>query len=214
MTRIFVVVRTRLYRDGLGQILDREPHLQVIGVAGEPFESLSLIAKRRPDVVVLDTAMAEPAAAVRDIVRTTPGVRVVAVGVQEREKEIVMLAEAGVAGYVTWEQSLADLVAAVESVVGGETLCSPKIAATLLRRVAVLAGQGLTVADVAPLTLRERQVVRLIDLGLSNQEIARRLCIEISTVKNHVHSILGKLRVRRRAEVPARLRAHQVRLDP
>jgi DNA-binding NarL/FixJ family response regulator len=89
----------------------------------------------------------------------------------------------------------------------GEFLCSPGTAATLLRRVAALAAERHTADNGARLTPREQQVVRLIDEGLSNKEIARRLSIEVRTVKNHVHSILEKLQVRRRGEAAARMRA-------
>jgi DNA-binding NarL/FixJ family response regulator len=100
---------------------------------------------------------------------------------------------------------LDDIVAATTAVVRGETACSPRVAATLLRRVADRARER-PYSEFAPLTSRERQVVALIDEGLSNKEIAARLCIELSTVKNHVHNLLEKLGARGRAEAAARVR--------
>jgi two-component system nitrate/nitrite response regulator NarL len=96
----------------------------------------------------------------------------------------------------------------VRSVTRGETLCSPRIAATLFRRVAALAADR-RVGDertLRRLTRRERQIVDLIADGLSNKEIAHRLQIEFATVKNHVHNILEKLQVTRRADAVAALR--------
>ena len=115
-------------------------------------------------------------------------------------------AEAGVAGFVTRDQSLADAVGVVESVTCGESACSPRTAAALLRRVAVLSGQRKPPEPPVGLTLRERQIAGLIARGRSNKEIARELSIEVSTVKNHVHHMLEKLGVAGRAEAAARVR--------
>jgi two-component system, NarL family, nitrate/nitrite response regulator NarL len=81
--------------------------------------------------------------------------------------------------------------------------CSPKLAATLLRRVAALAQEQRSPSALDSLTIRERQIVGLIGDGLSNKEIASGLKIEVATVKNHVHNILEKLNVTRRSEAAA-----------
>jgi DNA-binding NarL/FixJ family response regulator len=107
------------------------------------------------------------------------------------------------AGYVPRDGSLSDLVAAIESAAHGELRCSPKIAASLFQRVARLTDE--TRHSTASLTRREEEIARLIDQGLSNKQIARRLQIEVSTVKNHVHSVLKKLQATRRTLVATRL---------
>src|SRR5439155_827652 len=104
------------------------------------------------------------------------------------------------------EASIDDLVTVIESVARGEAICSPRVAAGLLRRVAALAAGHGGDLPRAQLTNREREIVRLIDNGLSNKEIARALGIEVATVKNHVHNILEKLQVHRRGEAAARVR--------
>ena len=138
-----------------------------------------------------------------------PDAHVVALGVPEDESEVIACAEAGAAGLVTLEGSLDDLEAMLESVGRGETLCSPRVAAALLRRVAALADDHAA-SGHARLTAREREIVQLVDRGLSNKEIARELQIELTTVKNHVHNILDKLHVRRRADAAARVRRGRV----
>ncbi len=107
---------------------------------------------------------------------------------------------------MTREASLEELVEVVESVARGESLLAPRIGALLLRRVAEAAGHKRAPTAAGRLTPRELQVVGLIDEGLSNKQIAARLSIELATVKNHVHSILEKLEVERRAEAAARVR--------
>ena len=120
-------------------------------------------------------------------------------------------AEAGVAAFVMGDATAQQLVATMLGCACGEFHCSPRVAAMLVRRVSALA-QGV-VEDRCDddLTPRERTIVGLIDDGLSNKEIARRLGIELSTVKNHVHRILEKLHASRRAQAAAHFRRAQVR---
>jgi DNA-binding CsgD family transcriptional regulator len=122
----------------------------------------------------------------------------------------VACAEAGVVGYVGAEGSLDDVTAAIEGAARGEPRCTPQVVAALLRRVAALAGEVRpTRVGLPALTGREHQVVALIEAGLSNKEIARRLHVEVATVKNHVHNILKKLQARSRVEIVARVRQVQ-----
>jgi two-component system, NarL family, nitrate/nitrite response regulator NarL len=136
---------------------------------------------------------------------------VLALTVPNRETEILAFAEAGIAGFVTLEASVAELVEAIESVARGEALCSPSVAAALLRRLASLAHSRTSADPTGPLTAREREILALIDEGLSNKQIAQRLRIELPTVKNHVHHILVKLGADRRAEAAALVRGSVVR---
>jgi two-component system nitrate/nitrite response regulator NarL len=205
---VLVVAGVRFYRDGIAAALTADPRFAVVGSAGDVREAAASLDMLEPDVVLLDLAGADGPALVRSLLERAPGARVVALGVREAEDDVLPLAEAGVAGYVTRDGSVEDLLAAVESVAAGETICSPRITATLLRRVALLArDRGAEQPNPErDLTSRERQIVALIDEGLSNKEIATRLRIELATVKNHVHNILEKLHVRRRGEAAAAVR--------
>jgi two-component system, NarL family, nitrate/nitrite response regulator NarL len=206
VTTAVVVAEVRFYRDGLAQLLAQQPGLSVAATASGPEEALLEIRAHRPEVVLLALGEATGPSFVREIVDELPSVRVVALGVAEEEDDVLSLAEAGVAGYVTTEGTADDVVAAVESAARDEVLCSPRIAATLLRRVASLTHEQRARTEDVRLTARERQVLALIEQGLSNKEIARGLCIEVATVKNHVHNILEKLQVKRRGEAAALLR--------
>jgi len=204
--RVVIVADTRLYREGLAQVLSRGPQISVIATATGGDESFSRLSELEPDVILIDMAITGGLRAVRGLVESAPAARVVALAVAEQDEDVLGCAEAGVSGYVPREASVDDLVRVIESVARGEAICSPRIAATLLRRVALLAaGQGAT-RPQTPLTGREREIVRLIDRGLSNKDIARELGIEVATVKNHVHNLLEKLRVHRRGEAAARMR--------
>jgi DNA-binding NarL/FixJ family response regulator len=131
--------------------------------------------------------------------------KIVALGVPDGEDAILSFGEAGIAGCVPPDASIQDLVQAVERAVRGELQITPRIAGAMIRRLALRAAAGDD-SSGNTLTARESEIVRLIDQGLSNKEIAVRLGIEVATVKNHVHNLLEKLRVHRRAEAAARLR--------
>jgi two-component system, NarL family, nitrate/nitrite response regulator NarL len=203
---LLVVADVRLYREGLSSSLARRDHLKVMGHTANGDQVMALIASVRPDVVVLDMATRDSLAIVRQIHESAPSVKVIAFAVEEIDSEILACAEAGVAGWVGCEASIDDLLATIESVVRQELRCSPRMAATLFRRLATLARSSSLAQADSTLTGREREVLALIDRGLSNKEIAQRLNIEVATVKNHVHNLLGKLGATSRAEAAANLR--------
>jgi two-component system, NarL family, nitrate/nitrite response regulator NarL len=203
---LVVVARIRFYRDGLSELLGSRQGLRVLATAADGVTGLRCIDEHRPDIVLVGLGPGTGMQLVEEILALAPETRVVVLDVAEDDPEILSLAEVGVAGYVTIDASGEELVGVVESVARGEMLCSPKIAAALLRRVAALAAERRPAEGIGSLTPREREIVELIDLGRSNKEIARDLMIEVATVKNHVHNILEKLNVTRRGEAAAVLR--------
>src|SRR5207302_10027 len=165
----------------------------------------------QPDIVLLDGRMPEGAAAARRALDEAPGMRIVVSSVRETEDDVVAWAEAGVIGYIPRTTSLADFVRLMMDIHSGEQVCSGRVAAGLLRRIAHTANgstrRNRPVARPA-LTRRERQTAELIKSGLSDKEIARRLNISVATTKSHVHNLLGKLNARRRTEVAGHLREY------
>ena len=188
-------------------MLGRHEGFNVVALAADPSVALERSHELQPDIVFLDISMPNGLRLVHDLHMVAPDAAVVATAVAETDGEIVACAEAGVAGLVTRDQSFPEAVRVLKSVVCGESPCSPRTAAALLRQVAVLSAQREPPGPPDGLTARERQVAGLIARGRSNKEIARELCIEVSTVKNHVHHMLEKLGVRGRAEAAARVRA-------
>jgi DNA-binding NarL/FixJ family response regulator len=157
-----------------------------------------------PRVILLNTATRDSAMLLYQVTKMSPNARVIVLGMSEDdESEIVACAEAGVAGYHMRTESLEDLLLLIRKVAAGESLCSPKVSAILLRRLSVLASQRQPVAQELVLTAREAQILKMLELGLSNRDIANQLCIAVHTVKNHVHSLLTKLGVRNRAQAAA-----------
>jgi DNA-binding NarL/FixJ family response regulator len=204
---VLVIDDTCLEREALAELLRRTAWSDAVVTAGDAEAAVRCIRCCTPDVILLNMSTMNSVAMLKALVAAAPRSRVLALGVTEAQDDVIACAEAGVAGYLPRSATLEDLVAVVQSALRGETLCSPQIAATLLRRVATLAGVQGTHVESTRLTARERQIVVLIDHGLTNKQIADSLCIEVHTVKNHVHNILEKLRVHRRGEAAARMRS-------
>jgi len=210
--RVLILDDSRLHCQGLARILEETGCFGVVGVCAFVPESLGRISELQPDIILLHLSLPDSFTALRAIVESAPKARVIVLGASESEEEVIACAEAGAAGYLMRDGSLDDLVAIAQSVTRGETLCSPRIAAILLRQVAVLASERQSRMLPVHLTTRELEVVDLIDRGLSNKEISQQLSVEVRTVKTHVHNILEKLQVHRRGEAAARIR--EVRTIP
>jgi two-component system, NarL family, nitrate/nitrite response regulator NarL len=206
MPRVLVVDDSTVYRDLLTEVLQRQPTLADVAAAADMEAARLLLRSRGFEVVLVNMAMANGAAICCDLVAAAPSARIVAVALSGSDEEAIACAEAGVAGYLLRDQSLGELIEAIASVARGETSCPPRVAAALMRRLGDLAAERHSWRERERLTPREREILVLIEEGLSNKEIARRLSIEVRTVKNHVHSLLEKLNVHRRGEAAALLR--------
>jgi two-component system, NarL family, nitrate/nitrite response regulator NarL len=203
--RVFLVSDVRVYRDLISDALSEEEGIEVTGSAAGDVAGMA-VAMSGPSVVLVDAASVSGLTAVRALAVAAPKAKIVAVGIPDDEHTVVALVEAGIAGYVTADQSLIELVAALDAAAQGELACSPRVSAALAERVAELAAKGAHANGGDTLTPRQREIATLIAEGLSNKQIARRLSIERATVKNHVHNILAKLGVSRRDEVTLLLR--------
>jgi two-component system, NarL family, nitrate/nitrite response regulator NarL len=201
--RLAIIAAVRLYRDGLARILADEHDVEVVLVTSDWRGAAAFAPEPQPYVILVDLPLAEARTALRGLAAARPSACLVALSVTEEDAELIWWAETGVAGYVTREHSLTDLVDVVRSVVRGEMPCSPRASATFLRRVGTLAAERPAARH---LTSRELEIVRLIEHGLSNKQIGHRLCIEVATVKNHVHNILEKLEVHTRSDAATLVR--------
>lgn len=197
---VLVASDIRLYREGLEQMLRERPGIRVGPGALTAAETLQRVHEMRPAVLLLDMGMEGALAAARQIGRQIRGTRVVALGMPEFETEILSCAAVGVSGYVTRSASIADVLEAIQAAARGEVRCSPRVAGILFRHIASLSQERPAPAPIPTLTVREMQILELLRQGMSNKMISRTLGIELPTVKNHVHSILAKLGVHRRAE--------------
>lgn len=200
--RVLIVDDCTLYRENLARALTENG--AEVGVAWDMASFLNEIRQSTPHFVLLNLATRDSAALLEVATNVDAAARVIALGVSEQDEQlIVACAEAGVAGYHTRSESLTELLTLMDKVAAGETHCSPKVSAVLLKKLSTLAsGRELDTKRIA-LTAREAQILEMLKMGLSNRDIADELCIALHTVKNHVHSVLNKLGVRTRAQAVA-----------
>jgi two-component system, NarL family, nitrate/nitrite response regulator NarL len=210
---VVIVSGLRLLRDGLADALVRHGGICVAAAVPDAERAGAAITDHAPTLVLIDIELRDSLALVRSIRDLPRPPRIVMFAASESEEALLPYIEAGIQGYVARDGSLADVVATVESVSRGETIISPKLAASLFQRLACQRRrrESGTVAD--DLTSREREILGLVERGLSNKEIARTLGIELATVKNHVHRVLEKLKVSRRGQAAARARYDRLAMD-
>ncbi len=201
MTRVLIVVGIRLYREGLAQLLATQNGFAVVGTASNGRDAAAQIEELTPDVALVDMATPDLDAIVSALAAPSPPIPLVAIGIADSDNDVLACAEKGAAGYVTRDASVEELAGTIERAAKGELICSPRTAGTLMRRLGRLAAELKPAPPTARLTRREREIGALMGEDLSNKEIASRLSIEVATVKNHVHNVLDKLQVHRRAEV-------------
>lgn len=200
MLDLLIISDIRLYREGLTVALSSDDSFSHVYGAASSDEARQVFVSVEPNIVLVDLATDRALPTVAWMLEVSTELPVVALTVPNEEDAIVRCLEAGATGYITREGSFSDLKMTIKSTADGELRCSPRIARKLARRL-----RRQQVADVYENSLspRETEVLRLIEKGMSNKQIARSLGIEVATVKNHVHRILEKLGVSRRGEAAA-----------
>ncbi|NCO38747.1 MAG: DNA-binding response regulator [Armatimonadetes bacterium CG_4_10_14_3_um_filter_66_18] len=200
--RILLVDDHLLLRSGLHMMLDQEPDLSVVGETGNGCEAVDLVKRLRPDVVLMDIAIpgisgVEATQRIGAVSKTT---RVIAVTMHEDPRYVRQMLEAGAVGYVSKSAADSELLDAIRAVHRGRVFVHPSVAGTV---VAGYLGRSPAEAKLPadPLTDRERQVVKLLALGHTSQEVADRLFISIKTVESHKGRIFEKLSLRSRADL-------------
>ena len=208
MIRVLIVDEVRLMCDAMASVLDEEPDIQVVGCATSVSEG---VANAKECEVVLVNANLPDDGAYRLTRTLVSGIervgkkvqpRVLVLGLVESKTAILRWIEAGARGYVRSEASIEELLENVRSVSKGNAHVTPEIAGALVKRLAEFASWFDDIetgpVELASLTPREMEVLKLLSCDFSNQEIADHLVVEVGTVKNHVHNILTKLNVSNR----------------
>ncbi|MFI8287576.1 response regulator [Streptomyces sp. NPDC085614] len=194
-----------LVRRGLALMLAPEPDFHVVAEAADGAEAVRLAHEHRPDVVIMDIRMPvlDGIAATERLAAELPGCRVLALSTFDMDEHVVAALRAGACGFLPKDISPEDLVAALHVVRDGEAILAPRLLTRLIS-AHVTAPTHPTSTRVPSsadgLTPREREVWRLIATGLDNTDIAERLGVSASTVKNHITGLFAKLGVRDRAQ--------------
>lgn len=196
----------RLLGDGLAASLATRPGVVVRAVINEFPELLNALNAAEVDLVLIDVTQGIDLSEVRLIAQQHPDVLLVALGLDEQRQNVIRCGHAGFTGYVPRDASIESLCSALSDVVHGRLACPADISCGLLRALFEMEPTPEAPALRQPLSRRECEVMHLIERGLSNKEIARELCLSVSTVKHHVHHILEKMELSKRTQAMCRAR--------
>nr|WP_206315956.1 response regulator transcription factor [Streptomyces sp. C1-2] len=194
-----------LVRAGFKALLDAQPDIEVAGEAADGEEALGAVRALGPDVVLMDIRMPvlDGLAATRRITgdERLAGVKVIMLTTFELDEYVFEAIRSGASGFLVKDTEPAELLRAVRAVVEGDALLSPGVTRRLIAEFAARSKEPAAAASLARLTEREREVMALVGLGLSNEEIARRLVVSPLTAKTHVSRTMVKLGARDRAQL-------------
>ncbi|MFJ6596483.1 response regulator [Streptomyces violaceusniger] len=205
MIRVALADDQILVRAGFRALLAAQPDIEVVGEAADGEQALALVREQHPDVVLMDIRMPvlDGLAATRRITGDPAlgEVKVVMLTTFELDEYVFEAIRSGASGFLVKDTEPEELLRAVRAVVGGDALLSPGVTRRLIAEFAARSREPAPVAALAELTEREREVMALVGMGLSNQEIARRLVVSPLTAKTHVSRTMVKLGVRDRAQL-------------
>jgi two-component system, NarL family, response regulator NreC len=208
--RIMLCDDHAVLRSGLRALLASEPGVEVVGEAADGAEGVERAVALRPDVALLDITMPvmDGIEAARRIHRSAPAVKVLVLTMHDDPEYLFQALDAGAAGYVLKRAADTDLIDAIRQVVRDDAFLAPAAARTLIADYLARRDRGEIAPTVEALTAREDEVLRLLAEGYTNQEIADRLIISVKTVETHRAHVLGKLGLRKRAELVRYARTH------
>jgi DNA-binding NarL/FixJ family response regulator len=208
--RVVIADDHPFYRQGLARLL-RQSGVEVVGEAANGLAAIELVGRLAPDVAVVDLNMPglSGVEVTRRLNERTPATRVLVVSVSAREDDVTDAILAGASGYVLKDGPVEDVVAGIQAAAAGESLLSPRIAATLLDRIR---HPDRVMPDLSPVPIspRELQVLGLVAEGRGTHEIGEALRIGAGAVTKHVSSILMKLQVENRVQAAMRTVRHRV----
>ncbi len=199
MIRILVVDDHAVVRSGLRRLIDEETDMQTVGEAGSVRDAIFEARSTEPDLILMDVVMPGESGieGLPKLLHEHPDVKVLVLSMQDDPRYLREAFAAGASGYVLKEAADTEVVTAIREVAAGGRYVHPELGARLIVAEAEAARQ----AEEDPLSDREREVLRLLALGYTNQEIAKQLFISVRTAETHRAHVMQKLRLQSRAEL-------------
>ncbi|MET4581600.1 DNA-binding NarL/FixJ family response regulator [Conyzicola nivalis] len=205
MIRVAIADDQQLIRGGFRSLLESENDIEVVGEAGTGVEAVALVTAQRPDVVLMDIRMPDGDGLwATEQIAADPALsntHIVIVTTFELDEYVGQAIRAGASGFLVKDTEPVELIRAVRVVAGGDALLSPGVTKRLLERISGDLRETPDAAQLSVLTDREREVLGLVGLGLTNDEIGRSLFLSPLTAKTHVSRIMSKLAARDRVQL-------------
>jgi len=190
-----------IVRDGLELLLKLEPDIEVVGIASDGAEAVTMVEQKKPDLVLMDLKMPvmNGVDATREIKARCPGVKVMVLTTYGTDDWVFDALRAGASGYLLKDAPREGVLGAIRGTMEGKTFIDPAVAGKVLSEITSSRKKPETLIT-SKLTEREVEVLRLLARGLSNEDIAKKLFLSEGTVRNHISSIVDKLGVSDRTQ--------------
>ena len=191
-----------LLRESMRNLIESQEDMDVVGEASNGEEAVSISARLKPDIAVMDIIMPQLTGieASKEIKKVSPGTAILILTAYDDIEYVLGLLEAGAAGYLLKSARGHDVIAAIRAVTAGESVLHPSIITKLLQREASAQVPSVTSSVKETLSERELEVLKLAATGMSNKAIAHRLSVTVRTVKAHLSSVFAKMNVASRTE--------------
>lgn len=203
---VIILTPVRLLGDGLAACFNSRPDICAIAIVNDLALLRHKLAMTATEAVLIDVTQGIDLWDVRALAAEWPNIALIALGLNEQRQEVISCGRAGYAGYVPRDASIDTLCQTLHEIVAGRLACPPEISCGLLRALFRQQPHAAVPEHDPALTRRESEVLELVGRGFSNKEIANELCLSVATVKHHVHHVLEKLNLQRRAEAMRRVR--------
>jgi NarL family two-component system response regulator LiaR len=201
-TRILIADDHPLLREALCQVFSSQKDMEIVGQAGNGEEAINLASQLKPDILVMDIMMPkfDGLEASRQIKKINPNTAILILTAYDDDNYVLGLLEAGATGYLMKSAKGQDLVEAVRAIRAGESVLHPKIIEKLIKQAMVKPVETAEHKLKEVLSDRETEMLKLLATGMSNKEIAEKLCLSLRTVKAHMSNIFTKMNVASRSE--------------
>lgn len=200
--RILIADDHKIVREGLRNLIEKRPEMEVIGEAEDGRTAVKLTKELLPDIIIMDVAMPEMNGieATRQIIAGAPHVKIIALSMHSDRRFIVEILKEGASGYLLKDCAFEELVNAINAVLTNRIYLSPRIADIVIKEYVNLFPRA-EISVYSALTHREREVLQLLAEGKSTKDIASRLNVSVKTVETHRQQIMDRLGIHSVAEL-------------